>query len=266
MLQQSTPHGRQEDWPFIYHPVTGVQYVWNQWRQSEISPSTEAEDCTAKAQPTTFEERGRTAQTNSFWCAPEDGVRMTTSVLTPLLAISVPAPARKKRVLLVDASQTRRDLRADTMRQLGIDVDSAADISEARSWWRADLYNLVLINSENEVDYWEKFCTDVRSTTPPQQVAFLVGKPEYVANAPHLAEAQMAQRNSDSAVQDRPVPFPPGAIRESLPPLRWGILEASRQISAVRSLCAARTKAMRERPTPPRDLETRETKRLATGS
>ena len=37
------------------------------------------------------------------------------------------------------------------MRKLGIEVDCAADIAEARSWWRADLYNLVLINMENEI-------------------------------------------------------------------------------------------------------------------
>jgi hypothetical protein len=44
---------------------------------------------------------------------------------------------------------------------------------------------------------------------------------------------------------------------------RWGIMEASRRISAVRSASNARTKAMRERPTPPRDLEVRHGKRPA---
>jgi hypothetical protein len=36
---------------------------------------------------------------------------------------------------------------------------------------------------------------------------------------------------------------------------RWGILEASRRISAVRSASSARTQAMRNRPSPPRDPE-----------
>jgi hypothetical protein len=44
---------------------------------------------------------------------------------------------------------------------------------------------------------------------------------------------------------------------------RWGIMEASRRISAVRSASTARTKAMRERPTPPRDIEVRHGKRAA---
>ena len=77
---------------------------------------------------------------------------MTTPV--PALPLSTPDvnPAKKKRVLLLDTSQTKRDLRADVMRHLGIEVDCAADVLEARCWWRADLYNLVLINVAGEID------------------------------------------------------------------------------------------------------------------
>ena len=77
---------------------------------------------------------------------------MTTPVT--LLPLSTPNgnPARKKRVLLLDASQTKRDLRAEVMRKLGIEVDCAADLLEARCWWRADLYNLVLINVAGEIE------------------------------------------------------------------------------------------------------------------
>jgi len=46
------------------------------------------------------------------------------------------------------ASHAKRELRAEVMRKLGVDVDCAADIAEARSWWRAALYDLVLINME----------------------------------------------------------------------------------------------------------------------
>jgi hypothetical protein len=42
---------------------------------------------------------------------------------------------------------------------------------------------------------------------------------------------------------------------------RWGILEASRRISAVRSKSLARTQAMRALPTLPRDPEGRPSKR-----
>ena len=48
---------------------------------------------------------------------------MTASAVT--LSVSTPSASlpKKKRVLLLDTSQTKRDLRADVMRKLGIEVD-----------------------------------------------------------------------------------------------------------------------------------------------
>jgi CheY-like chemotaxis protein len=169
-------------------------------------------------------------------------------------------PLKKKRVLLVDASAAKRDLRAEALKKLGIDVDCACDITEARSWWRADLYNLVLINLENELGNRDKFCEEVRKAIPPQQLAFLVGKPGYLADSPGLdgldSQADRVNSNNDEA----------GAGVNGYPPrdaaLPWGILEASRRISAVRSVSVARTQALRNRPTPPRDLDARFAKRL----
>jgi CheY-like chemotaxis protein len=110
---------------------------------------------------------------------------------TPVLALPLPnadgSPAKKKRVLLLDTSQTKRDLRADVMRKLGIEVDCAADVLEARGWWRADLYNLVLISAAGETDGRDQFCFEIRSATPPQKIAYFVGGPEYLAAAPHSA-------------------------------------------------------------------------------
>src|SRR5215469_4905884 len=107
---------------------------------------------------------------------------------TPLpalpLSVQVPGSYKKKRVLLVDASPHKRYLRAEVMRKLGIDVDCAADIDEARSWWRADLYDLVLIDLEKGLGQRDRFCEDVRGAKPPQRLAFLVGGPEYLADAP----------------------------------------------------------------------------------
>jgi DNA-binding response OmpR family regulator len=56
-----------------------------------------------------------------------------------------PVPCRK-RILLIVTDDVRRDLRARIMRKMGVDVECAADISEARSLWRADSYNLVLLD------------------------------------------------------------------------------------------------------------------------
>lgn len=184
---------------------------------------------------------------------------MTTTMIASLLE-PIPNALKKKRVLLVDASPTKREMRAESMRKLGIDVDCAADISEARSWWRAALYNLVLMNVENDLGHRDKFCDDVRSATPPQHLAFLVGGPDFLANLPMAEEDPAARKNGDYSNT--------GDVKAAMTAditgdfgQRWGILEASRRISAVRSLSHARTKARQERPAPPRDSEIRLSKR-----
>jgi len=180
----------------------------------------------------------------------------------PGLALPLPklpaTPITKKRVLLVDTSPTKRELRAETMRKLGMDVDCAADITEARSWWRADLYNLVLIDMENELGHRDKFCQDIRGATPPQHLAFLVGKPEYLADSPNADGARDHQDGGQALLGDVKAALlaDVGGLPE-----RWGILEACRRISAVRSVSDARSKAMRQRPAPPRDSEVRLSRR-----
>ncbi len=157
---------------------------------------------------------------------------MNTLTLTMPFSHPLPNPLKRKRVLLVDTSSTR-DLRAEVMRKLGMDVDCAADIGEARSWWRADLYNLVLISSENELGRRDKFCDDIRGAIPRQPLAWGDVK---------------AALSADIS----------GGL-----PQRWGILEACRRISAVRSVSDARSKARRDRPAPLRDPEAPRFKRPA---
>jgi CheY-like chemotaxis protein len=182
---------------------------------------------------------------------------------TPLPALpaslQVPDSCKKKRVLLVDTSTHNRDLRAETMRKLEIDVDCAADIGEARCWWRADLYDLVLIDMEKGVGHRDRFCQDVRGATPPQRLAFLVGEPEYLADLPREDQPPPVQNGDDQFS----VRYLNAARYTDLkdPTQRWGIMEASRRISAVRSACSVRTMAMRDRPAPPRDSDARAAKR-----
>jgi CheY-like chemotaxis protein len=185
---------------------------------------------------------------------------MTTSLFKLPLSSPVPGPIKRKRVLLVDGSAAKRELRAEAMRKLGMDVDCACDIGEARSWWRADQYNLVLLNMENDLAHRDKFCEDIRAATPPQQFAFLVGKPEYLAESPNLPDASAAQQNSDTELGGETKTSHPNGTSGG-PALPWGILEASRRISAVRSVSAARSTALRNRPTPPRDLDVRASRR-----
>jgi hypothetical protein len=187
------------------------------------------------------------------------------SLLTLPLSAPIPGPIKRKRVLLVDVSAAKRELRAEAMRKLGVDVDCACDIAEARSWWRPDLYDLVLMNMENELGHRDKFCEDVRGATPPQQLAFLVGKPEYLANSPNSDAAPSPQRRDHSENQTE-ASAAQAADGFGGSPLYWGIMEASRRISAVRSVFAARSTAIRNRPTPPRDREARDLKRGDTFS
>jgi hypothetical protein len=174
------------------------------------------------------------------------------------------AAAKKKRVLLIDASRAKRDLRSETMRKLGIEVDCAADISEARCWWRADLYNLVLIHIEDSPGPLEKFCNDLRTATPPQHFRFLVGEPAYLSSVPGCEPKSQDEDNGSAA---SPTSKVAGAVsKPNGQPQRWGIMEACRRISAVRSVCDARTKAIRDRPEPRRDSETSRTSRALDGS
>ncbi|HWS18430.1 MAG TPA: hypothetical protein VN223_10450 [Candidatus Elarobacter sp.] len=176
-----------------------------------------------------------------------------TAPLTALpISMAEHIPAKKKRVLLLDTSQTKRDLRADVMRKLGIEVDCAADVVEARGWWRADLYNLVLINASAETDTQDKFCTDLRGATPPQRIAFFVGSPEYLAAAPHSKEV-LSEPDADALHRELVAALIAQASGGATQ--RWGILEACKKISSVRAVREARTRAIREIPRPPRWTE-----------
>jgi len=122
------------------------------------------------------------------------------------------------------------------------------------------LYDLVLIAVEEEWGLRDRFCEDVRSATPPQRLAFLVGKPEYLAHLPNADAELLAETDVQASVGDVKA-----ALSVDLGNLtqRWGILEASRRISAVRSACSARSRAMQDRPVPLRDSEGRPSKKTA---
>jgi CheY-like chemotaxis protein len=170
----------------------------------------------------------------------------------------MPDAIKKKRVLLIDTSHAKRGLRADVLRKLGMDVDSAADIVEARSWWRPALYDLVLINMEKGFGQRDKFCDDLRSATPPQRLAFLVGQPEYLVDSPNADQELLMERGDEQeAIVSAKVVLPADSGNSTQ---RWGILEASRRISAVRSASVARSRAMRTLPPPRRDSEGRPSK------
>ncbi|HTT23647.1 MAG TPA: hypothetical protein VMG82_32265 [Candidatus Sulfotelmatobacter sp.] len=180
----------------------------------------------------------------------------------PLVALPLSAPipdtVKRKRVLLIDTSYAKRDLRAEVLRKLGMYVDSAADITEALSWWRPALYDLVLINVERGSGQRDKFCDRLRGATPPQRLAFLVGQPEYLVDSLNADQELLMECGDEQAATVNAkviLSADPGNSTQ-----RWGILEASRRISAVRSASVARSRAMRSLPPPPRDSEGRPSK------
>jgi hypothetical protein len=101
----------------------------------------------------------------------------------------------------VDSSFAKRELR-DAMRKLGMEADRAADISEARTLGRANFYNFVFISTESECGRWDKFCEDIHGTRPSQQLAFLLGKPEYLATSPSPDAAVSASEDGGHVLLD----------------------------------------------------------------
>ena len=99
----------------------------------------------------------------------------------------------------------------------------------------------------------DKFCTDLRSATPPQRIAFFVGGPEYLAAAPHSDEAP-AEPDADALHKEMVAALLAQASASSSQQ-RWGILEACRKISSVRAVSEARTRLLRETPRPSRWAE-----------
>ena len=173
---------------------------------------------------------------------------MTARILALPSAAPAGAPAKQKRVLLLDSSQTKRDLRADVMRKLGIEVDCAADLIEARCWWKADLYNLVLVNVAGDIESRDKFCDDMRGATPPQRIAFFVGGPEYLAAMPH-SDQLPSEKDADALHKEVVAALLAQGLAASSQQ-RWGILEACKKISSVRAVSEARSRAVRETSRP----------------
>jgi hypothetical protein len=139
------------------------------------------------------------------------------------------------------------------MRRLGVEVDCAADIIEARCWWRPQLYDLVLLHVQDSATAVEKFCDDMRSATPVQSLMFLVGRPAYLSSSPQSEQPS----DGEEETQQTSSKMTRGCNKTEDAPPRFGILEACRRISAIRSVCDARTRALRDRPEPRRDSDVR---------
>jgi hypothetical protein len=120
-------------------------------------------------------------------------------------------------------------------------VDCAADISEARSLWQADSYNLVLLDVKRDPRNVEEFCTEMQSAKPPQMLAYLVGKPEYLGASPCADTGIPLVDGTRNGMWSEMVASLFTSACEFLP-RRYGFLEASWRIAATRSLKDPRSK------------------------
>jgi CheY-like chemotaxis protein len=190
------------------NPVSGVLHVGTEWRQVQMSSGAQTEDRSTAANPRTTEAGGGGTQIGGTVSPSQAtvGVGMNTPLLALPLSATIPGAAKKKRVLLIDTSHAKRDLRAEALRTLGMDVDCAADIGEARSWWRPTLFDLVLINTEKGQGQRDSFYDDLRSATPPQRLVFLVGQPEYLSDSPST-DQELAMESGTSG--------PPSVVRKA---------------------------------------------------
>lgn len=138
----------------------------------------------------------------------------------------------KVSVLLMDANSERRALRKKIMALRGVEVIEASDLTEATSIWHRDRYDLVLIDIRRDHRGCLAWRDEIKKENPRQMVAFLVGKPGYVALDPsptsYVAEEYGVQWG-DSMRK---------AVRETceLLPQRNSFVEAGWRIAAAKKM------------------------------
>jgi ActR/RegA family two-component response regulator len=98
-----------------------------------------------------------------------------------------PPPLRRsffddKKVLLIDRCQAICEVRASVLRSHGVEVQTAEEISAARSLWQPKIYDLVMLDvrrySPGEtLEFYDR----IKQASPREQVVFLVGPPTYLS-------------------------------------------------------------------------------------
>ncbi len=90
-------------------------------------------------------------------------------------------PNGSERVLLIDWFQPTCDARARVLREHGIDVGTAQNLEEARVFFQAGRYDLVLLDLHRYPPAEALvFCRVIKSIDPSQRIALLVGAPSYI--------------------------------------------------------------------------------------
>jgi DNA-binding NtrC family response regulator len=70
-------------------------------------------------------------------------------------------------------------MRATILRDRGVDVDVARQISSARILWNRNRYDLVLFDYRQDPNQVKQLMSEMKTSKPHQKVAFFVGGPRY---------------------------------------------------------------------------------------
>ena len=137
----------------------------------------------------------------------------------------------KKCVLLMDTNSERRALRKKIMALHGVDMIGASDLEEAGLVWHPDRYDMVLIDIRRDYHGALAFRDEIKKDSPGQIVAFLVGRPDFVALQPSPGSYVPEAHGMEWGESLRK------AVRESceLLPQRNGFVEASWRIAAAKT-------------------------------
>ena len=92
----------------------------------------------------------------------------------------------RRAVLLVDVHTAKRLLRTAILTRLGMQV-ACAGTEEALRLSKRDPYNLVLVGLQHDPAAALALGAQIRAGRPGQRVAYLVGKPVFLADAPDFA-------------------------------------------------------------------------------
>jgi CheY-like chemotaxis protein len=155
-----------------------------------------------------------------------------------------PAAPPKKKILLVHAVGPHRTLRVSVMRRRGFDVVCAADCEEARLLWHPGSYDLVLLDGKHDAAANQELCRELKSSSPRDKVAFLVGKPEFLASRP----ADNGAHGETTSPRYQQAFHALIAEASELLPHRHGFIEAVWRMRMVRSVTPVT--AAPERPAP----------------
>jgi DNA-binding NtrC family response regulator len=147
-------------------------------------------------------------------------------------------PLNKINILLMDMNADRRALRKKILELHGVEVVAANDLLEATSIWHRDRYDMVLVDIRMDHRGCLAWRDEIKKEKPQQIIAFLVGKPNYVALNPSLGSYLAEEHGMPWADSMR------RAIRDSCAslPQRNGFVEAGWRIAAERKLNGARGK------------------------